>query len=432
MAFSLSTNDTIAIRALRESDATLVITKMRVSRALIEGRAWRDTLTYSIPALLSTIGSQGTPITEEEVQGFNDVEKRLFSARPTGTKMTGFVRKNVDTMKALCEGIPNILASGNLRKYALIIQLDASTRDAATPQPAAVREELNLNSAWAQVNEAVGLAYLLLILRSLLQTQGNLMARHLADAVHVAWDHHVVALQGPPGTGKTTSQGVDVALCFAIENKYQAINASAMNRPLQQMAHTLKHNACEGTPYSTQACRYPARSQEKVDGVDRESWRDARGGSYQIATYAKISRALEIFGDSGVTPYRVTADEAQQGHDPKNQALISLAEAKHAAKEENANMAALQEHQGDHYQSPGGQPDITTQLTALQHELLKGTLLNPNFDFQPVREVLWRAEETILEHQELRQEWVKLVDDCLEITREIARISPDIDREEDK
>ena len=57
-------------------------------------------------------------------------------------------------------------------------------------------------------------------------------------------------------------------------------------------------------------------------------------------------------------------------------------------------MAALQEHQGDHYQSPGGQPDITTQLTALQHELLKGTLLNPNY-FQPIGEVLWRTEETI-------------------------------------
>ena len=121
-----------------------------------------------------------------------------------------------------------------------------------------------------------------------------------------------------------------------------------------------------------------------------------------------------------MTPYRVTADEAQQGHDPKNQVLISLAEAKPAAKEESANMAALQEHQGDHYQSPGGQPDTTTQLTALLHELLKGTLLSPNFNFQPIREVLWQTEEIILEHQEPRQEWKKLVRDYLAIMKEIA------------
>ena len=95
MAFSFITNDTGAIRALRASDATLVITKMRVSRALIECRAWRDTLTYPIPELLSTIGSQGTPITAEELQEFGDVEKRVFNATPPGTKMTGFTRKKV-------------------------------------------------------------------------------------------------------------------------------------------------------------------------------------------------------------------------------------------------------------------------------------------------------------------------------------------------
>ena len=88
MAFSLITNDTGAIRALGASEAMLVITKMRVSRALIEGRAWRDTLTYPIPALLSTIGSQGTPITAEEIPGFGDVEKMVFNATPPGTKMT--------------------------------------------------------------------------------------------------------------------------------------------------------------------------------------------------------------------------------------------------------------------------------------------------------------------------------------------------------
>ena len=157
------------------------------------------------------------------------------------------------------------------------------------------------------------------------------------------------------------------------------------------MAQAMKHNVSEGTPYSTQACRFPAKTQEKVDGVDRDSWRDARVAAHSAATYAKIARALEIYGDSGVTPHRVTADEAQQGHNPKNHVLLSLAEAKPTAKEESANMAALQEHQGDHYQSPGGQADNTTQLTALLHELLKGTLLSPNFNFQPIREVLWQT-----------------------------------------
>ena len=92
-----------------------------------------------------------------------------------------------------------------------------------------------------------------------------------------------------------------------------------------------------------------------------------------VSTYAKIAKALEIFGDRGTTPYRVTADEAQQGHDPKNQAPASLAEAKPATEEESTNASALQEQQGDHYQSPGGQPDTAIQLTALLRELLKGT-----------------------------------------------------------
>ena len=124
-----------------------------------------------------------------------------------------------------------------------------------------------------------------------------------------------------------------------------------------------------------------------------------------VSTYARIAKALETFGDRGTTPYRVTADEAQQGHDPKNQAFISLAEAKPVTKEEGTNASALQEHQGDHYQTPEGQPDTTIQLTALLHNLLKGTLLNPNFDSQLVRELIWQTEESILEHQELRQEW---------------------------
>ena len=63
---------------------------------------------------------------------------------------------------------------------------------------------------------------------------------------------------------------------------------------------------------------------------------------------------------------------------------------------------------------------------------MKGTLLNPNFSFQPIRELLWQTEETILEHQELRQEWKKLVREYLVIIENIAITQPDIEQEEDK
>ena len=112
-------------------------------------------------------------------------------------------------------------------------------RDAATPHPAVVKRELNFNGTWVQINEAVGLTYLLLILRSAItsprQSDGATLGRRSACSRH----HHVVALQGPPGTGKTTSQGVDVSFSFAIDKKYQAINGSAMNRPSQQMAQSM-------------------------------------------------------------------------------------------------------------------------------------------------------------------------------------------------
>ena len=86
-------------------------------------------------------------------------------------------------MKNLYEGIPMILESRHLQKYTQIMQLDPSTRDSATPHPAEVKRELNLNGVWAQIIELVGLTHLLLILRSFLKAQGNLMARHLRDAV---------------------------------------------------------------------------------------------------------------------------------------------------------------------------------------------------------------------------------------------------------
>lgn len=116
VAFAPITTDTEAIRALRTSDATSVIIKMKVSRALIEGRTWRDTLTYPMPTLLATIGSQGVLITADEILGFDDMEKRVFNTPPPGTKMTGLDRKKVDTLKGLYEGIPDILASEQLEK----------------------------------------------------------------------------------------------------------------------------------------------------------------------------------------------------------------------------------------------------------------------------------------------------------------------------
>ena len=146
-------------------------------------------------------------------------------------------------------------------------------------------------------------------------------------------------------------------------------------------------------------------------------------GGVPDGTCSEISKAIEMYGDLKTAPQR---------QEVTNIVTSGLAQSRGQDKDKQENLPSLQEHQGDHFQSQGGQPDITTQVTALLHELLKGIPLNPNFDFQPKGELIWNSEQTILQHPEISKDWRLALIEYAAIMEDIALTRPNIEPSDDE
>ena len=170
---------------------------------------------------------------------------------------------------------------------------------------------------------------------------------------------------------------------------------------------------------------------DKVIGVDRSTWPDAKNANFILATFAKLSSAVETHGPLKETPHKATTDEAQQGQEPASHVMVTLAEPRRQATKDENKRPALILDQGDHFQSPGGLPDHITRLTSQLFERMQGGLNNPHFQFQAVNEIIWQAEQTILEHPEIAKEWACSIVEWKGIMEDIINTEPLITSEQD-